>query len=75
MPARKQAMGKAESALAVLENARPRHPNDRQILLALATINRDRGARDAALRYAKELINLAPEDPAARRLLDQLRTQ
>ncbi|GMQ90463.1 MAG: hypothetical protein BMS9Abin10_0845 [Gammaproteobacteria bacterium] len=75
MPARKQTMGKAESALAVLEDARQHHPNDRQILLALATINRDRGAREAALRYAKELINLAPEDLGARWLLDRLRRQ
>ncbi len=66
------AMGRTESALAVLEDARQRHPNDRQILLALVTINRDRGAREAAVRYARELVALSPRDPQARQLLDQL---
>jgi Flp pilus assembly protein TadD len=65
-------MGRTESALAVLEDARQRHPNDRQILLALVTINRDRGAREAAVRYARELVALSPRDPQARQLLDQL---
>jgi Tfp pilus assembly protein PilF len=59
-------------ALRVLDAAHGRHPSDRQILLALATISRDAGDRDAALRYARSLLALSPQDSQTRALVAQL---
>jgi len=66
------AAGRAGEGLAVLEKAHTRHPSDRGILMALATINRDRGRRDAAIAWAKRLLAVAPNDPSVRRLLGEL---
>lgn len=68
-------VGRTERAVAVLEKAHRRHPYDRELLLALVTINRDRGALDAAIRYAKKLVVLSPDDPSAQQLLTQLESQ
>lgn len=64
--------GSGGAALDTLEAARSRHPNDPDLLLALATINRDRGAFDRAVGYAEQLVALRPQDAQARRLLDAL---
>jgi tetratricopeptide (TPR) repeat protein len=64
--------GHTDQALAVLARAHDRHPGDAEILLALSTINRERGARDAAMAYARKLLEVAPEDPRARQILGEL---
>jgi len=56
----------------VLEAAYSKHPADRDILFALVTINRDVGAREAALRYARKLHELLPAEPGVQQLLLQL---
>ncbi len=66
---------KTQRAVAVLEKAYQRHPYDREILLALVTINRERGKLDLAIGYAKKLVALSPDDPAAQQLLTQLESQ
>jgi predicted Zn-dependent protease len=63
--------GRAADAVGILERALARHPGDRELLFALATFNRDRGARDAARRYAQLLSDAG--DPRGRALLDSLR--
>ncbi len=68
-------VGKTQRAVAVLEKAHQRHPYDRDLLLALVTINRDRGSLDSAIRYAKKLVALSPDDPAAQHLLKQLESR
>ena len=65
---------KTPQALTVLEAAHRRHPKNGQILQALATINRDIGRRHDAIRYAEQLVALAPEDPEARQLWEHLRS-
>ncbi|MFQ5571635.1 MAG: tetratricopeptide repeat protein [Rhodothermales bacterium] len=65
-------IGTSNRAVDVLEQAYRRHPRDRELLRALVTINLDRGANDAALKYVRELIALAPEDPELRRILEQI---
>jgi tetratricopeptide (TPR) repeat protein len=70
-----QSAGRGDEAVAVLERAHERHPGDRELLLALVTISRDLGAGAAALAYARELVELAPEDPASRGLLAELERQ
>jgi tetratricopeptide (TPR) repeat protein len=64
--------GQPDRALTVLARAHERHPGDREILLALATISRDRGRLDAARRYAEKLVQATPDDAAARSLLADL---
>jgi len=64
--------GRAEEAMAVLEETHRRHPANRDLLIALATFARDAGDRDAALRWATELLELAPGDPEAQALLADL---
>ncbi len=61
--------GKKKRALLVLAEAQRAHPGDVDLLVALATLHRDAGERDAALRYARQLLDLRPEDPAARALV------
>jgi Flp pilus assembly protein TadD len=64
--------GETERALAVLRRAHETSPSVRPVLVALATLNRDRGALDEARRWAEKLVELSPDDPAARRLLAEL---
>lgn len=64
--------GQAVQALQVLERAYQQHPNDSDILTALATMNRDAGNRDVALRYARALLALNPQNPSAQQLVAQL---
>jgi Flp pilus assembly protein TadD len=64
--------GNTSRALEVLRAAHALHPTDRDLLLALATVSRDSGDTDAARTYARQLVTLAPNDPSARQLLQQL---
>jgi Flp pilus assembly protein TadD len=64
--------GNTEEALAVLEAAHERSPAVQPLLVALVTLNRDRGALDEARSWARKLVDLWPEDGGARRLLAEL---
>ncbi len=64
--------GQTDVAVAVLEDALARHPDDRDLLTALVTINRDRGELEAALQYAERLAKAFPRDPAVLQLLQNL---
>jgi len=57
--------GKAREAIAVLEKALRRRPNDRDVLIALVMFNRDQGALEQALRYAERMAAQYPDDPEA----------
>jgi Flp pilus assembly protein TadD len=64
--------GRTADALVVLHAAHERHPGDPDLLVALATISRDAGSLDAAVDYAAKLVDLAPGNPQARLLLEEL---
>ncbi len=64
--------GEPRRALAVLKEAHERAPTDREILVALAQYSRQAGDRNAARGWARKLVELSPDDPTARRLLDSL---
>jgi Flp pilus assembly protein TadD len=64
--------GRVPEALAVLAATHERRPLDRDVLVTLATLQRDAGDRAAALRHARALLALAPDDPAARALVEEL---
>lgn len=65
--------GDVAGAVAVLERTHERHPADRTILIGLTAIERSRGNRPAAIRYAEQLLALQPTDPEAQTMLEQLR--
>jgi tetratricopeptide (TPR) repeat protein len=64
--------GKPAEAIRVLADAHRRFTGYADILVALATMERDRGQREAALKYARTLVELAPDDPQAKALVQQL---
>ncbi|MCG6921963.1 MAG: tetratricopeptide repeat protein [Acidobacteria bacterium] len=64
--------GETDRALAVLRRAHERSPAVRPLLVALATVNRDRGALGEARKWAAKLLELSPDDPAARGLVAEL---
>jgi Flp pilus assembly protein TadD len=64
--------GQAELALEILNDSRNLHQRDRDILWALATINRDAGNIQEAKAMARELVMLFPGDNAAKQLLKTL---
>ena len=70
-----QKVGDTDNALLNLKNAHGRHPNDRDILAALATMNRDQGDLESAVQYATALVKLSPTDAGARQLLESLQAQ
>jgi Flp pilus assembly protein TadD len=61
--------GETRHALDVLERSHQAHPGDLDLLVALATLNREMGELDTAVLYAEKLLELRPEDPAARSFL------
>ncbi len=67
-----QAAGEVERAQVVLEQVLALAPTDRELLFALATISRDRGDRQTALRYAERLSTHYPDDPQASALRREL---
>ena len=64
--------GQGPQAIAELERAYRLHPGDLEIVSALATMNQERGDRAAATKWARNLVELAPENPQARALLESL---
>ncbi len=66
--------GDTSGALAVLADAHRRHPEDTELMWALATMARDAGRRDEALRWVAALEALLPGDPRLGRLRTDLET-
>ena len=70
-----QGAGDMTQAISTLEKAADRHPADRDTLVALATLHRDRGDLPAATRYADQLLKHYPDDAQARALRAELEQQ
>lgn len=64
--------GHPREALQTLEGARKRSPYDRDVLLALVTYTAAAGDRETALRYARQLQELDPENSEYARLTAQI---
>ena len=64
--------GAAAEAIALLERTHRQHPADRDVLVALVSIARDRGDFATALRYARELAGLYPADMQVRAMVMDL---
>ena len=67
--------GQADQAVRILQQAHQRRPADRDVLTGLIAFERDRGNLATAIGYAKELVQLAPDDPGAKALLAELGAQ
>ena len=65
--------GQGPAAIRLLERATVRWPDDRDMLLALITMERDAGRKDEARKAAEVLVALDPRDREARTLLEQLK--
>jgi len=70
-----QKIGDIDKALVTLRGVYGRHPENREVLLALATMHRDRGNLEDAKGYARTLVDRFPEDVQARQLLESLQAQ
>lgn len=70
-----EAQGNGPRAVAALEQALARNPNDRELLRALLQSERERGELDAALEHARRLAALEPADLSLRELVSQLEQQ
>jgi Flp pilus assembly protein TadD len=64
--------GQTDRALEVLAGAHAVHPGNREILLALASMNAKGRKLASAVGYAKKLLELDPQDPEARQIYDEL---
>lgn len=62
-------IGAGASAMELLEASHKRHPADRDTLMALVSIARERGNFEAALTHARELAALYPTDMQLRLLI------
>jgi len=58
-------LGELERGLEILEGVHRRHPADREVLIALTTLEQQHGMIDDALRHARKLLELTPTDPVA----------
>jgi Flp pilus assembly protein TadD len=66
------ASGRTRRAIEVLQRAHEQHTGDREILIALASFSSRIGDRASAAAYAKQLVDLDPEDPEARALASSI---
>jgi len=65
-------LGNLKGAIAALQRAQQRNPADRELLSALSQYHLEAGDRPGALRWARQLAQVVPDDPGVQRLLQQL---
>ena len=67
--------GRIGEAMTEFKEDLARHPDDRDTLLALITFSRDAGDVGAALEYAEQLAQIAPQERGLAALIEELRRQ
>lgn len=67
--------GRTPEALDVLADARARHPADAELVFGSSILSREAGDAVGALAHARTLVELAPNDPMAVQLLQELEAQ
>lgn len=65
--------GAADEAIRLLAHVHQRHPTNREVLVALATLSRDAGNVEKAITYAQALVALEPANAEYRSFLTDLR--
>jgi predicted CXXCH cytochrome family protein len=66
-------VGRQQDAIAYLRDSLTAHPENREIIMAIVGFSREAGDAVTALQYAERAIKIAPEDPATKALVEQLR--
>jgi tetratricopeptide (TPR) repeat protein len=67
--------GRLQEAIAQLKESQARHPDNRNIVMAIVSFSREAGDVSTALQYAEQAARIAPDDPTVRNLLETLRRQ
>jgi predicted CXXCH cytochrome family protein len=67
--------GRQQEAIAYLKDSLAGHPENRDIIMAIVSFSREAGDTATALQYAEQAARIAPADPAAKSLVDELRRQ
>ncbi|HEY2620505.1 MAG TPA: tetratricopeptide repeat protein [Acetobacteraceae bacterium] len=67
--------GASDQAVSLLEATHEQHPANRDVLIALISIARDRGDSGVALQHARELERLDPSNAELRGLVTELQKQ
>ncbi len=65
--------GRQREAITYLKDSLAGHSADLDIIMAIVSFSREAGDTATALQYAEQAIKLAPDDPALRALLNELR--
>ena len=67
--------GRQQEAIAYLKDSLAAHPENRDIVMAIVSFSREAGDTATALQYAEQAVKIAPDDPAVRGMVDELRRQ
>jgi predicted CXXCH cytochrome family protein len=67
--------GRRQEAIAYLRDSLTGHPENRDIIMAIVSFSREAGDTATALKYAEQALRIAPENPVAQGLVDELRRQ
>jgi predicted CXXCH cytochrome family protein len=67
--------GRTPDAIAQLKESQVRHPDNRDILLAIISFSQETGDIPSALQYAELAAKITPDDPMIRNLVGRLRRQ
>jgi Flp pilus assembly protein TadD len=67
--------GRQQEAITYLRDSLTTHPENRDIIMAIVSFSREAGDAATALQYAEQATRFAPDDPAIKGLLDELRRQ
>jgi predicted CXXCH cytochrome family protein len=67
--------GRQQEAIGYLKDSLIGHPENRDIIVGIASFSREAGDTETALQYAEQAIKIAPDDPTIRSLVDQLKRQ
>jgi predicted CXXCH cytochrome family protein len=65
--------GRQQEAIAYLKDSLTRHPENRDIILAIVNFSKEAGDAATALQYAQQALELEADDPAIKTLVEQLR--
>jgi tetratricopeptide (TPR) repeat protein len=67
--------GRRQEAMTYLEDSLTRHPENRDISMAIVSFSREAGDAATALQYAEQAYKIAPADPTLKGMVEQLRRQ
>jgi predicted CXXCH cytochrome family protein len=67
--------GRQQEAITYLKDSLTRHPDNRDTIMAIIGFSREAGDAATALQYAEQAYKAAPDDPALKGMVDELRRQ